>query len=230
MRIVAALSLALLTSFGLFAQKGNYINPAPVVTSGFGGAARTTSPFVPTLNGSVSFVSPLGGAARATTPIRRVPRTNPVVAPAGVYSYPLFFGGYGSGYPGYGYAGDVPVDGSQQQPPNITVIYPPQPAPVIISPYAPGDGTQPVRPRMYDLPAPSQDDTATAPEAPHFLIAFKDHTIYSASNYWVDGDTLHYFTSGNTHNQVSLSLVDRDLTLRLNKESGNDMKLPEPKQ
>jgi hypothetical protein len=46
----------------------------------------------------------------------------------------------------------------------------------------------------------------------------------------VDDDTLHYFTAGNTHNQVSLSLVDRDLTLRLNKESGVDIKLPAARQ
>jgi hypothetical protein len=44
--------------------------------------------------------------------------------------------------------------------------------------------------------------------------------------YWVDGDTLHYFTSANTHNQASVSLVDRDLTERLNKESGLEVKLP----
>jgi hypothetical protein len=42
----------------------------------------------------------------------------------------------------------------------------------------------------------------------------------------VDGDTLHYFTSGNTHNQASVSLVDRDLTERLNKESGVEVRLP----
>jgi hypothetical protein len=58
------------------------------------------------------------------------------------------------------------------------------------------------------------------------LIALKDHTIYSAIAYWVDGSTLHYFTSGNTHNQVSLPLVDRDLTQRLNRESGLQLSLP----
>jgi len=42
----------------------------------------------------------------------------------------------------------------------------------------------------------------------------------------VDGDTLHYFTSGSTHNQVSLSLIDRDLTERLNREAGTDLRLP----
>jgi len=44
--------------------------------------------------------------------------------------------------------------------------------------------------------------------------------------YWVDGDTLHYFLPGNTHNQVSLALVDRDLTQRLNRESGVEVHLP----
>jgi hypothetical protein len=45
----------------------------------------------------------------------------------------------------------------------------------------------------------------------------------------VDGDTIHYFTTGNKHNQASLSLVDRDLTDRLNKETGYEVKLPPEK-
>jgi hypothetical protein len=44
----------------------------------------------------------------------------------------------------------------------------------------------------------------------------------------VDGDALHYFTDGNHHNQVSLGLVDRDFTEKLNKEAGVDVKLPAP--
>jgi endonuclease YncB( thermonuclease family) len=64
------------------------------------------------------------------------------------------------------------------------------------------------------------------PEPTKYLLAFKDHTIYSAVAYWVDGDTLHYFTAGNTHNQASISLIDHDLTQRLNKESGIDFRLP----
>jgi len=47
--------------------------------------------------------------------------------------------------------------------------------------------------------------------------------------YWVDGETLHYFTTGNTHNQASLSLIDRELTERLNRELGIDFKLPAAK-
>jgi len=78
-------------------------------------------------------------------------------------------------------------------------------------------------------PAPETQPAAGPPAAPEpetYLIAFKDRTIYSAVAFWVDGDTLHYFTSGNMHNQVSLSLVDKELTQRLNKELGIDLRLP----
>jgi endonuclease YncB( thermonuclease family) len=71
----------------------------------------------------------------------------------------------------------------------------------------------------------TQGTASPADGASHYLIAFKDHTIYSAVAYWVDGDTLHYFTTGSTHNQVSLSLVDVPLTERLNKEAGEDIRL-----
>jgi endonuclease YncB( thermonuclease family) len=73
---------------------------------------------------------------------------------------------------------------------------------------------------------PSTDREDDQSSADHYLIALKDHTIYSVVAYWVDGDTLHYFTAGNVHNQASLSLVDRDLTARLNKESGMEVNLP----
>jgi len=72
-------------------------------------------------------------------------------------------------------------------------------------------------------------DAAAVPEPPHYYIALKDHHIYLAVAYWVQGDTLHYFLSGNTHNQVSLSLVDRGLTERLNRESGTVVQLPATK-
>jgi len=121
----------------------------------------------------------------------------------------------------------------------MTVIYPPQQTTVIIN--QPPDGGPPnvsviQGPGAYGPPPPIRRppppepaaDTSAASDNPHYLIAFKDHTIYSAVAYWVEGDTLHYFTTPNTHNQVSLALVDRDLTDRLNQESGMDLKLPPP--
>ena len=83
-------------------------------------------------------------------------------------------------------------------------------------------------------PAPPDQAQAQGPEQAgteptHYLIAFKDHSIYSAVAYWVDGDTLHYFTTGSTHNQASVSLVDRELTERLNRDTGVEVKLPPAK-
>ncbi|MGO9230605.1 MAG: hypothetical protein ACLQKA_15550 [Bryobacteraceae bacterium] len=72
-------------------------------------------------------------------------------------------------------------------------------------------------------------DAAAAPEQAHYYIALKDHHIYLAVAYWVEGATLHYFLPGNTHNQVSLSLVDYALTKRLNRESGIEVRLPTAK-
>jgi hypothetical protein len=156
------------------------------------------------------------------------------------YGYSGYLGSYGYGYDssGYGYAPGYADAYGQQAPqqPNVTVVYPPPPTSVIIQ-FPPPDGgpqamgMQPGPPPAYGAPfprRPAADDATSANDAPHYLIAFKDRTIYSAIAYWVDGDTLHYFTTGNTHNQVSLALVDRDLTARLNQESGVDLKLPPP--
>jgi hypothetical protein len=143
------------------------------------------------------------------------------------YAYPVYIGGgdYGTSY-------DQPV----QQQPNITVIYPPQQQPVIINQFGADQGqaaaaAAPTRDTvsLYQSPVTSGDNPAgqSMNEQPSgYLIALKDHTIYSAVAYWVDGDTLHYFTSGNNHNQVSLTLVDRELTDRLNREKGTEVRLP----
>jgi hypothetical protein len=75
--------------------------------------------------------------------------------------------------------------------------------------------------------AASNNDAAAPSDSSYYLIAFKDHTIYSAVAYYTDGDTLHYFTSGNIHNQVSLSLVDRQLTEQLNRRRNVSVQLPQ---
>ena len=232
MRILGGLGFALLIAGGLFAQRGNYVNPTPVLTGGFGnvvypGGTSATTPGLTRFNGNV--VYPGGGGPKLLVPNANQPGRARRGSNALVYAYPVYVGGYGYGYDP---SAMEPAPAPQQQQPNVTVVYPPQPAPVIINQFGSGDATQgAVHPRVYEMPPEPQAEAAPeTPEATHYLIAFKDHTIYSAIAYWVDGDTLHYFTGGNTHNQVSLSLVDRDLTMRLNKESGVDIKLPAPKQ
>jgi hypothetical protein len=93
------------------------------------------------------------------------------------------------------------------------------------SPYTQNAAAAEPAPHSLILTFADSDDTGTADPA-HYYIALKDHHVYLAVAYWVEGDTLHYFLPGNTHNQVSLSLVDRDLTRRLNRESGTEVHLP----
>jgi hypothetical protein len=82
-------------------------------------------------------------------------------------------------------------------------------------------------PHSFILNFEDSDAAATTTAEPaHYYIALKDHRVYLAVAYWVEGDTLHYFLAGNTHNQVSLSMVDRDLMKRLNRESGAEVRLP----
>jgi hypothetical protein len=146
-----------------------------------------------------------------------------------VFAYPVFVGGYGTGY-------DQPP-AEQPQQPSTVVVYPPAQPPVIINQnFAPGTADQAGQAadaaasnyRYYQAPVGGSETAApsTSGDTSYYLIAFKDHTIYSAVAYYVEGDTLHYFTAGNVHNQASLSLVDRPLTEQLNRERSVDVRLP----
>ena len=229
--------VVLLLSAGLFGQPRGIAQPhgivqSPVVSSGFGQVFSPARRSISTL--------PRGGHARPTTG-------------GAIYGYPVYVGGYGYlgndyldsyGQPYYGpdtdgYAQNYPAPPPQPVPQSsTTVILPPQQTTVIINP-SPDGSTPKVTvlqgppPGYGPPPQPPQSAPAAGPssgsnDAPHYLIALKDHTVYAAIAYWLDGDTLHYFTNPDTHNQVSLALVDRDLTARLNKEAGIDLTLPAP--
>jgi hypothetical protein len=246
MRTFGGVFFALILATGLNAQ--NHGSVTPTVTGSFGsvvfpGGTPATTPGATRSFGTV--VNPGGGGPHLVVPGGVVPsfarpsngrpgrRTTTVTT----YAYPVYVGG---GYSENPYAPEQ-AGAQQQQPnvtPNVTIVMPPQQVtPVIINVGPGGQYTTSTQrqPAPYDAPEPQTadqlDQSAAAPaeEPAHYLIAFKDHTIYLAVAYWVDGDTLHYFTAGNTHNQVSISLLDRKLTERLNKESGMDFKLPQAK-
>jgi hypothetical protein len=63
--------------------------------------------------------------------------------------------------------------------------------------------------------------------APFFLIAMKDKTINAAAAYWVDGPMLNYVTQQGVHVIVRLDLVDRGLSLDLNRQRNVEFRLPE---
>jgi len=137
----------------------------------------------------------------------------------GAYGYPVFVGG---GY--YDQSAYAP----QQQQPNITIINNP---PAVTAPAVVINQNFAAPPPVEDSPtetthifqsAPRRELDAAASDpnavpAPHyFLIAYKDHSVYSALAYWIEDKTMHYVTPQQTHNQASLDLIDVDFTKKLN--------------
>ncbi|MGD0500583.1 MAG: hypothetical protein ABSC23_19350 [Bryobacteraceae bacterium] len=235
MRVPSCFLLALALASGLFAQN-QVAGSLPGIARTFGsvvfpGGTAASMPGIQRTFGSVVF--PGGGGPQIVVPSLTTawPYGGPAarLAPAGrraaaAYVYPIFWGGlYDSSY---AYPSEPAVS---QSPQNVTVVYPPQSGPVIINEYGTGSATAPGQTGsvVYSEPASQAQDASPAPGT--YLLALKDHTVYEAVAYWVEGDTLHYFLAGNQHNQVSLSLIDRELTARLNKASGLVVTLPPEK-
>jgi hypothetical protein len=124
------------------------------------------------------------------------------------YSYPYYDQGYGGG----GYSSPQP---------NITVVYPPQQAPVYVEPQ------QPAHPVTHEYDQYGQEVKRDGSGAPLYLLAFKDKVIRAATAYWVDGKTLHYVTYEHEQKQAPLETLDRDLTVRLNAERHVELQLPQ---
>src|SRR5262249_55056470 len=128
-------------------------------------------------------------------------------------------------YPPDASMGYAPGYGPQQPPPQVIInqTFVSDTARPVVREYAtdPNGGIRVYGPEPTAAPA----ETAQTAETPTYLIAFKDHTIYAALAYWVEDGTLHYVTNQNTHNQVSLDLVDRELSTRLNQERSVDFRL-----
>jgi len=161
-----------------------------------------------------------------------------------IVPYPVYYGGYygydpsAAGYanggapaPGYG------DDGSQYGAglPSVVInqnFVPPQANPQVRD-YT---GDQPPQQqdqsgmKLYQAP-PSHPyaDAATSDRPTIYLIALRDHTIVQALGYWMEGSTLHYVSAERTLNQLSIDLVDRDLSQRLNDERGMDFRLAQPR-
>jgi hypothetical protein len=98
--------------------------------------------------------------------------------------------------------------------------------PVIINQYFGVQGPQP----QTGGPEPGNEPQAAggvigSPQN-YYLIAYKNHAIYSALAYWVEDKTLHYVTTQNTHNQASLDLIDLALTKNLNRANDVPFSIP----
>jgi hypothetical protein len=239
MRFLAGFATAFLLSTAVFAQGrgGGFSGAQPKVTGSFGsvvfpGGTPATSPGVQRSFGSTNF--PGGGG-----PHLNVPNTkNLTLSPRrGLGSYGAQFG---YGIPWFYYGPDyfnqpemsVPDQRlfnptqpaaavSPSNSPNVVIVYPPQAAQQ--APVQEDANWRVYPPQQTAAPAAAPE---AVPEAPNYLLAFKDHNIYPTVAYWIDGNTIHYITSGNRHNQATIDLLDRPLTERLSKDAGYEVKLP----
>lgn len=156
----------------------------------------------------------------------------PVFVGGGYFPYqaPLAYGAYGSLPQAWPTPGQPGFSSGYVQPVYSQVAQSPEPAQeqspvVVINQYFRPDAP-PVTQTSSAAPAVTVPQTETvAQAAPNsadmqniFLIAMKDHTIYAANSYWVESNTLNYITVQGTENSVSLDLVDRDLSSKLNKD------------
>jgi len=151
----------------------------------------------------------------------------------GYYGYPYGLDYYSPYYDPYAYP-SYPYPAYSYTSPRVTLVYPPaQQAQSATS-------TAPVQPviRNYDQygqevkpgttpPRPSVSSSAsTSASSPIYLIATKDQAIRAATAYWVDGNTLHYFTMQREEKQIPLDSVDRAFSQQLNRERNVQFQLP----
>ncbi|HVX66201.1 MAG TPA: hypothetical protein VHA11_06355 [Bryobacteraceae bacterium] len=141
-----------------------------------------------------------------------------------VYPVPVYVGGEYYSDPSY-YQGQP-----QQQTPNITIVMPPQNTPpVTVNQYA-QDGDREDETSsggsIHTYQAPSAERSGPSDDAVVFYVALKDSSVYTALAYWVEDSTLHYITSQGKHNQVSLDLVDRETSAKLNEGRKVEFRLP----
>jgi hypothetical protein len=93
-----------------------------------------------------------------------------------------------------------------------------------------GLSSAPIAPPQLNPPAVEPRAQACAPVAQedpvHFFIALKDGTVDVGVAYWVVNGTLHYLTLDGSHNQVSLDLINRAISARLNERGRVPFILP----
>lgn len=144
--------------------------------------------------------------------------------------YPVYFnGGSYPGYPNGEYYLEIPYSYDPQFGPAMARMPAQPPPPVAMNQYVPDPGPAPPGEgstvQANQAPTSPRPDPVE-PQRPTLFIAMKDGWVYTASDYWVEGGTLHYITTQGKHDQVSLDFVDRQTSARLN--SDKVLQLPPP--
>ncbi len=83
---------------------------------------------------------------------------------------------------------------------------------------------------LQEVPWNTAEYAAIEPQAEtYWLISLRDDNIILATDYWLEGSTLHYVTRSGKASSVDLSEVDLTLTRDLNRGRGLDFRLPRAK-
>jgi len=209
MKTLFAFGLCIVSAASLAAQSHALSHPLGIVPSAGALGGTYVSPVMS---------RPLGGVALPTFGYAPAKKKNPARTTVGGYVGPVYY---------------TPnaFDGSWAETSSWASL-PPQPSgpPVVINQYfvTKGSSVPDVMPNEEPFPAavPVNPGDPLTPPATYYLIAYKDRSIYSALAYWIEGDTLHYVTTQNTHNQASLNLIDVDQTYKLNTDRSVPFSVP----
>jgi hypothetical protein len=125
-------------------------------------------------------------------------------------AFPLFLGDYGYGYEGYAPAPSVVV---LEQPPLYVMV-----------PAAP---SVPPKAEIHEYEqAAASSAPSTVDEVQAFAIVLKDGSVHSAVAVTVQRSGLYFVEPDGAHRLVSLDALDREATLRLNRERKLQLQLP----
>ena len=135
---------------------------------------------------------------------------------------PIYFGA--GGY----YEPNAEQAPNQPQEPPILVInqdYKPQMLNPVVHDYSNVDLLEsPPLEQRQSTPPPAMVQRPD-PSPTIYLIALNDGSIVAALGFWLEGDTLNYITRDGNRNRVSIDLVDRPFSTKLNADRNLEFKL-----
>jgi hypothetical protein len=174
---------------------------AVILTAQVRVAPPVPSPSRPALGLTNASSRPLGGVALPTFPARPAAPRKARTTHAARYIGPVYYVPNAYDYP-YDSSADLPPDAYVEPQPVRRRLPPPQ---------------QRMDTRVDDGTTISYEQPEPPPEN-YYLIAYKNHTVYPALSYWIDGQTLHYVTTDNAENQASMAFIDVAQTTKLNSD------------
>jgi hypothetical protein len=172
-------------------------------------------PLIPT--GTIYTVGPTPPRGRGSQVV-----VVPVYVPVGVYPGGSIVSGYVAGSTD---PNATDANAAQQYPPDQTYAQA-APPPVYSEQTAPPDNSGPAYPPAVVRDAPPSDPGAPSPaEIPYTLLAFKDHSFFAVTDYWVENNRLTYVNNYGTTGSAALDQLDLSLTLKLNNDRGVEFEL-----